>query len=51
MWPQRQLKLIETTLAGEKYGFAERFISFILLNEKKNSLQHINYLTVNKSLK
>ena len=35
MWPQRQLKLIETTLAGEKYGFAERFISFILLNEKK----------------
>ena len=27
-------RYIETNLASEKYGFAERLISFILINEK-----------------
>ena len=31
MRPQRQLKLYR---ASEKYGFAERLVSFVLLNEK-----------------
>ena len=35
-------------MASEKYGFAERLMSFILLNEK---IFFINYSSINKPLK